>query len=419
MIGAAPRRALAAWCIYDFGIAAWPVVIATFVWGAYFTKAIAASSESGAADWGRALAVAGAVVALLSPVLGAIADHGGRRKPWIGVFALLCVAATALLWFSLPRPTSAAQTLILVAIASIAYELGTVFYNAMLRDLVPPSRLGRLSGWGWGAGYIGGLACLAIALFGFIQSPTPPFGLEKATAAPVRATAPLVALWLALFALPLFVFAPDRPKGARGFAAATRQGLAALAASLRRLPRERTLFRFLVARMIYADGLNTLFIFGGIFAAGAIGFSLEQVVLFGIAINATAGLGAILFAWVDDGLGSQPTIAISLAALIGLGIAVLLVHSQAWFWGLGLALGVFVGPAQAASRSLMARLAPKGVEAEMFGIYALTGKVTAFVGPALYGWLTVAFDSQRAGMAVVVAFLAIGLGLLLTVKVAR
>lgn len=415
-----PRlRAAIAWCLYDFGVAAWPVVIATFVFGTYFTKAIARNPTGGTAEWGAALSLAGLVVALLGPVLGAVADFAGRRKPWIALFALLTVAATALLWFSRPSPDVAMQTLTLVAFGSVAYEFGLVFYNAMLRDLAPPDYIGRLSGWGWGAGYIGGLVCVVIALQGLVRANPPPFGLDKAAAEPVRATAILVALWFGIFALPLLALVPDRPASGRSLANAVREGLSSLWRRLRELPRERDLFRFLLARMIYADGLNTLFIFGGIFAAGRYGLSLEQVILFAIGINLTAGIGAIALAWADDWLGAKPTILLSLAALILLGGGTLLTRDVHWFWILGLALGLFVGPAQSASRSLMTHMAPAGLETEMFGLYALSGRITAFTGPALYGWAVGFFATQAAGMASVIAYLAIGGLLLLTVKPPR
>ncbi|HYB11025.1 MAG TPA: MFS transporter [Alphaproteobacteria bacterium] len=409
--------AIAAWCVYDFGIAAWPVVIATFVWGVYFSTGIAHSSEEGAARWGATLSIAGFVVAVLGPMLGAIADRAGRRKPWIGVFATVCVVATASLWFSRPTPESAARTLLLVVLGSVSYEFGVVFYNASLRDVAPPSILGRVSGWGWGLGYVGGLGCLAVALVTLIK-PTPAlFGLDKVAAEPVRATAILVAFWIAAFVTPFFLLAPDRKSGGMSVTQAVSAGLRGLYDNLKDLPRRPTILRFLIARMIYADGLNTLFIFGGIYAAAAMGFALDEVLLFGIAINATAGLGAALFAWIDDWIGSKPTIVMSLACLIALGGAILFIHSKPWFWSVALALGVFVGPAQAASRTLMAHLVPRGLEAEMFGLYALTGKITAFTGPAIYGLAVEHFASQRAGMASVIVYLVAGLALLLTVRV--
>jgi MFS transporter, UMF1 family len=413
------RNALAAWCLFDFGIAAWPVVVATFVWGAYYATAIRRSPEDGAAEWGATLALAGFLVALIGPILGAIADRGGARKPWIGGFVMLCAAFTAFLWFSLPVPSAADRTLLLVGCASIAYEFSLIFYNAMLRDIVALDRMGRLSGWGWGSGYVGGLACLAIGLYGFIRAEQPPFGLEKVFAEPVRATALLVAVWMCVFTLPLFGLVPDRKSTGLSSWRAVGAGLKGLGGTLVRLPRQPQILRFLLARMIYSDGLNTLFIFGGIYAAGELGFTIPEVALLGIAINATAGAGAIALAWVDDRIGSKRTILIALAALIVLGSGLLVIHSQTLFWILALALGVFVGPAQAASRTFMARLCPPAAEAEMFGLYALSGKITAFIGPACYGLATHQWDSQRAGMASVVVLLVCGFLLLLTVRSPR
>jgi UMF1 family MFS transporter len=291
-----------------------------------------------------------------------------------------------------------------------------VFYNAMLPDLAPPGRVGRISGWAWGLGYFGGLVCLMVALFGFVRADPPPFGLDAGSYEHVRATTIFVALWFVVFALPLFLWVPDRPRAGIGSAAAIRKGLAALMTTLRRLPHYRNIARFLIAKMIYIDGLNTLFTFGGIYAAGTFGMSLEEVLVFGILLNITAGSGAALFAWVDDWIGAKRTIMLALLALIVLGVAALLVEDKALFYAIGLGLGIFFGPAQAASRSLMARLAPPDLATEFFGLYALAGKATAFMGPALFGWATLAAGSQRAGMATILIFFVVGLVLLMGVK---
>jgi UMF1 family MFS transporter len=291
-----------------------------------------------------------------------------------------------------------------------------VFYNAMLPDIAPAGYLGRLSGWAWGLGYGGGLTCLVIALFGFVQTETPWFGLDKDAAEHVRATCLLVALWMWAFSLPLFLFTPDRKATGMPLRLAVRVGLQTLLDTLRHLSSYAVIVRFLIARMVYTDGLNTLFIFGGIYAAGTIGMDFAEIIRFGIAMNITAGLGAVAFAWVDDWIGAKRTLVIALVALIVLGSAILAVESKTAFWVLGLAVGVFLGPAQAASRSMMARLAPADMQTEMFGLYALTGKATAFLGPALFGWATLTFDSQRAGMAIIIVFLAAGLVLLLPVR---
>ncbi len=413
---AARPRALFAWCLYDWANSGFPTVISTFVFSAYFTKAVAATEVEGTAYWGWAASASGLAIALASPVLGAVADRTGRRKPWIVVFSVLCIAATAVLWFTRPDPAYVALGLVAFTVANFAFETGGVFYNAMLPDLAPPSMIGRISGWGWGLGYMGGLTCLAIALFGLVQPEQPPFGLDKADAEHVRATALLVAGWFAVFILPFLVLTPDRPRAPGDFAAAVRDGLATLWGTLRRIRSHANILRYLVAHMVYTDGLNTLFAFGGIYAAGTFGMSFEELILFGIALNVTAGAGAAAFAWIDDAIGPRRTILIALAGLTILGFVLLIVEAKLWFWVFALPLGLFMGPAQSASRSLMARLAPAHLRAEMFGLYALSGKATAFVGPALLGWATLAFDSQRAGMATVLVFFLAGAVLLLPVR---
>ena len=411
----ASRRAIAAWCLYDWGNSAFPTVIGTFLFSAYFAEAVAPSSAVGTALWGQATALTGLAVALASPVLGAIADQGGRRKPWLAVLSAVSVVATAFMWFVTPEPSAILLALVLYGIASFGFELAVVFYNAMLPDLAPPHRLGRVSGWGWGLGYFGGLACLALGL-AFVQPDPAPFGLDKATAEHVRIAAPMVAVWFALFALPLFVLVPDRPHADLPIGVAVRNGLAALRATLRQLPRHRNVLRFLIAKMIYVDGLNTLFAFGGIYAAGTIGMALDEVLLFGVLLNVASGIGAFAFAWVDDWIGAKPTIVIALVALIFFGTGVLLVEDKTWFYLLAMGIGAFLGPTQAASRSLMARLAPRELMTEFFGLYALAGKATAFVGPALLGWVTLLADSQRVGMATILPFFAVGLWLLWGVR---
>ncbi len=406
---------LFAWALYDWANSAFPTVITTFVFAAYFTKGVAVDEVTGTSQWGWAVSISALAVAIIGPVLGAIADHSGRRKPWLFGFTLIAALAATALWTVMPEPGSVLRALVLVGIASFAFELGMVFYNAMLPDLAPTNKIGRWSGWGWGLGYIGGLACLALTLVAFIQTETPWFGLDTSQSEHLRATGPLVGLWMLVFALPLFIITPDHRQGL-GLAESTRRGIATLLATFANARKHANIARFLIARMIYTDGLNTLFAFGGIYAAGSFGFSFEDLILFGIGINVTAGLGAAAFAWIDDWLGAKPTILISVSALTVLSTALLLIESTTLFWVFGLGLGVFVGPAQSASRSMMARLAPADMRTEMFGLYALSGKATAFLGPALLALTTDLFASQRAGMASILVFFVLGALLLLRVK---
>lgn len=410
------KRAIVSWCLYDWANSAFPTVIATFVFAAYYAKAVAVDEITGTSQWAYAMSLSALAVAVASPILGAVADHSGRRKPWLLAFTSLCVVSTALLWFARPEPSSIIWALAFAALANFAFETGMVFYNAMLPALAPRAMIGRVSGWGWGLGYIGGLVCLAVALVVLIQPDPPLFGLEAAAAEPVRATVLLVALWFGFFSVPFFLFTPDVKSTGVSAGEAVRRGLASLAGIVRNARHYRQVLLYLLARMVYTDGLNTLFGVGGIYAAVTFGMSFDQLLIFGIAMNVTAGLGAAGFAWIDDWIGPKPTIFISLIALTAIGAGLLMVESQTWFWVLALLLGIFFGPAQAASRSLMARIAPPHMVTEMFGLYALSGKATAFVGPALFGWVTALSGSQRVGLSTVLVFFIVGMLLLLPVR---
>lgn len=411
------KRALAGWFLYDWANSAFPTLIVTFVFAVYFTQAIAETPEKGTALWGTATGLTAFAIAILAPVLGAIADAGGRLKPWIFCFTLLCALATAGLRFATPGADSIPLALLLVGLGIFGFELGMVFYNAMLPKLGPPEKLGRISGWGWGVGYIGGLSALALSLLAFVLPEEPWFGVGTENAANIRAVPVLAGFWILIFALPLFVLTPDRHGSSPPPLAAARQGLQTLWRTVRELPRYKTVFRYLIARMLYTDGLNTLFAFGGIYAAAAFGMEQKEVLMFGIALNVTAGLGALGFAFLDDSWGSKPVILTAVGAITAIGAGMLLVEDKTLFWGLGLALGAFLGPAQAASRTLMARLAPEEMTTEFFGLYALSGKITAFLGPMLLGWITLATDSQRIGMATVLIFLIAGWLLLAGLRV--
>lgn len=404
------------WALYDFANSAFPTVIETFVFAAYFTRQVAPDPVTGAAQWGTAVGLAGLAVALLGPVVGAIADHGGGQRRWLTATTALCVLPTAALWWVTPHSPHAASALLLVSVATVGIELASVFYNALLPRLAPPEQLGRWSGWGWGFGYAGGLLCLLLALFGLVREGAW-LTLPRQDASHVRATFVLAAAWFALFALPLLTARlPGRDVDGRF---ELRASLRELWHTLRGLPRQGPLLRFLIARMLYTDGLATLFAFGGVYAAGTFDMSEPQVLAFGIGLNVTAGVGAAAFAHLDDRIGSRATIVIALLALLVCGAGALLAPSASAFWVAGLALGIFVGPAQAASRSLLARMAPQEQRNQLFGLFTLSGKATAFLGPVLVGMATLVSGSQRVGMTVILGLWLAGLALLLTVPADR
>lgn len=408
-------RSLFSWALYDWANSAFFAVIQTFVFATYFLQSVAENETLGSTQWGNTIGGAGLVVAVCAPFVGAIADQMGRRKPWIAWFSLLSILAIGGLWFVEPSQQFVVLALVLVFFGTVGSEFAIIFYNAMLPDLASEERVGRWSGWSWGLGYAGGLACLVIALFVFVDVENPPLGLDKAAAEHVRATFVLVAVWYAVFSLPLFTFTSDRPQTGIKLKKAARSGWKQLKESIRNVRKFKYIVRFLIARMLFIDALATIFAFGGIYAAGTFDFSERDVLIFGIGLNITAGVGAAVFAWLDDWFGSRTTMLLSLIGLILATTSVLLVTALLWFWVFGLLLGIFVGPVQAASRTYMARVAPPDLQNQMFGLLALSGKVTAFMGPLLVGWLTYIADSQRVGMSIIVILLLLGFILLYTV----
>jgi MFS transporter, UMF1 family len=297
-------------------------------------------------------------------------------------------------------------------IGIVAMELGLLFYNALLPGVAPPGRLGRVSGWGWAAGYVGGLVCLGLALVLLVQPDQPVFGIPKTEHINIRATAPLTAIWAAVFGWPLFFLVTDIRKAGVRAGTAVRQGLIDLLHTIRDLKDLPQLVWFLIASAIYRDGITTILSVGGLYAGGTFGMGFTELIAFGMGLNIAAGLGAAAFAWLDDGIGSKHTIMLSLAGLIGFGSAIILIHDKDWFFWTALALGIFIGPAQSASRSLIVRLSPPDRIGKSLGLYALVGRAVTFVGPFLFGVTTAVTHSQRAGLCSTMALLVLGLAVL-------
>lgn len=409
------KRALWSWALYDWANSAFFTIILTFVFAQYFSVSVIQDEVAGTRAWGNIVGIAGVVIAILAPILGAVADQSGRRKPWLISFTLLCVISSAMLWTVTPDQSQFWTAALWVGLGTLGAEFAFIFYNSMLPDLARPERTGRWSGWAWGLGYVGGIASLVVALYGFIEADGTFFNLDRDAAEHVRATFVLVAVWYLVFALPAFFFIPDRPSTGLSPGAATRAGLAQLKQSIAHVRQYRDIVRFLIARMLYTDGLATIFTFGGVYAAGTFNMSPTEVLQFAIALNVTAGLGALGFAWIDDALGGRNTILLSLMGLGCSAFAILVVDGATAFWIWGMILGIFVGPLQSASRSHLARVAPPHLQTQMFGLFAFSGKATAFAGPLLVGWVTSVTDSQRWGMSTILLFLLIGFVLMLKV----
>ena len=412
MAGLTGRRPVVGWVLFDFANSPFTTLVVTFVYATYFTQVIAPDPVTGTLLWSRAITITALIVAVLSPLLGAIADRGRSRRGFLIATTVISSAATAALYWVLPGQVLIA--LVLFVMANVAFEFGTVFYNAYLPDVSTSETIGRVSGWGWGLGYVGGLFALALALVGFVRADPPWFGFAAGDES-IRATNLLVAVWFLVFSVPCFLFVRERRTQQQPVGVVLRSAIRQLIDSFRHVRRHAKTWRFLVARLIYNDGLVTIFAFGGIYAAGTFGFTTQEVLIFGIVINLAAGLGSVAMGYLDDRLGAKTLIVLSLVGLIGAAVLAVLATDRTLFWVAGVLLGVFVGPNQSSSRSLLARLAPEDMRSEFFGFFALSGKLTAFVGPFLLGEVTARTESQRAGILVVVGLLAIGLLLMLRV----
>ncbi|WP_207943506.1 MFS transporter, partial [Actinomadura sp. KC345] len=411
------RRRVISWALWDWGSAAFNAVIVTFVFTVYLTDAVAEDEDAGSQALGVALAVAGVFVALLAPVTGQRSDAGGRRKLWLAVHTGLVVACTAGLFFVRDDPSYLLPGLVLIAAGSVFFEIAEVNYNAMLVQISTKATIGRVSGFGWGMGYFGGLIALAIVLFAFVQPDVGLFGVTSEDGLNIRVVALFSALWFALFALPLLLFVPEapalgeRPRG--NFFA----GYAVLARRLRAMWRtDRRTLGFLVASAVYRDGLAAIFTFGGVVAAGTFGFTATEVVVFAIAANLTAGTGAVLGGRLDDRFGPKVVIVTALAGLILTGLALVALSGKVAFWICGLTLATFVGPAQSSSRTYLARIVAPEREGEAFGLYATTGRAVSFLGPLAFSGFIALFGTQRAGMAGIALVLLAGLLALLPLR---
>ncbi|MGY0497169.1 MFS transporter [Nocardia sp. FBN12] len=423
---AAGRGQVLAWGLWDWGSSAFQAVTLTFVFSVYLTDKVGKDlpGTTPASAWlGWALAGAGLVVALTAPVCGQYFDAVGSRKRALATLTALTVGAMSLMFFVRDNYDDLWLGLALLAFASATFELAGVPYNAMMRQVSTPATVGRVSGFGWAMGYFGGIALLLICYVGFLAGDGDTRGLlamPTDQGLNVRLVIVLAAVWFTVFALPVLFAVPEMPRTGADPGAA-KVGFAGSYRVLWRDVRElwgqdRHTVYFLLASAVFRDGLAGVFTFGGVLAVSVYGFADADVLLFGIAANVVAGAAAIVAGRFDDRIGPKRVIVGSLAGMLVCGVALLLVSGSAMFWIFGLALTVFVGPAQASARSFLARLAPPGREGQLFGLYTTTGRAVSFLAPALFGVFVAVFHSDRAGIAGLLVVLALGLLVLLPVR---
>ncbi len=418
-----------AWSLWDWGSAAFNAVITTFVFTVYLTSSAFGDGADSLLGW--VLGGSGVLIALFAPITGQRADRTGRRTLWLGLNTMLVVLASAGLFFVKPSPEYLWLGLLLLAFGNVMFEFASVNYYSMLNDLSTPKNVGRVSGLGWGLGYVGGIVLLLIIFFGFISPEVGLFGVTGEDGMDVRISMLLAAAWFAVFSLPVLWVMRRRtreqqePAEKFSFVEAYRRLFRTIATLWRE---DRNTAYFLIASAVFRDGMAGVFTFGGIIAAVVFGFTPDEVIVFAIVANVVAGIATIAFGALDDVLGPKRVIVLSLVSMIIFGSLVFALHDrgQIVFWTVGLALCIFVGPVQSASRTFLSRLIPAGKEGEMFGLYATTGRAASFMAPMAYSTAIAigyaATDvSQRSeasyfGILGIVLVLLVGLLLVLRVK---
>ena len=398
--------------LYDFANSAFTTIIITFIFSTYFAKQIAPNPVLGQSYWGWAIGTTGILVAIIGPILGSYADKKNYTEFFIKLFTIICISLTTLLWFSKPSEKYLLFTLIIVALANFFYELSLIFYNSILKRISKTSDLGKSSGFSFALGYIGGILILIICIKIFIDNDVLPFGLSKENSENIRATSIVVAVWYLIFSIP-FLFSlkkkinnkielpSDNIKKIKDLI--WNNGL-------------NNLGKFLIARMLYADGLNAIIVMGGIFAVGVFNLEIKDLLILSILMNVTAFIGAIVGGYANDKFSSKSVIIFSLLGLIISSSIILFVKSQLFFLIFAAINGFFIGPIQSASRVFITKSIDENNQASGFGLFALSGKLTSFIGPLLVSTITYISSSQRIGFSSAIILLLIGLLILLKVK---
>lgn len=432
------RKRIWGWFFFDWASQPYNTLLLTFIFAPY-VKELMGDGTAAQSAWGFGIGAAGIVIALLAPILGAMADTSGNRLRWIWLFSIMYVVGAAGLWIAAPGHFNLTLTLILFAIGLIGMEFATIFTNSMLPDLGTKEEIGRISGNGWAFGYVGGLITLILMLVFFAESAatgktfvglSPLFGLDPEAREGTRFVGPLTAIWYAVFMIPFFLWVRD-PKPAGAPKGSVKKALNEVVHTVSRLPQTPSLFAYLASSMFYRDALNGMYVFGGIYAAGVLGWSVVDTGVFGI----IAIIAGAIFAWLgghaDERFGPKPVITVCILVLTFVGISIVLVARDSVygipvgpesklpdivFYVLGALIGAAGGIIQSASRTMMVRQANPHKMAESFGLYALAGKATSFLAPLLIGVTTAITQSQQLGVSPLIALFLIGLILLRWVK---
>ena len=434
------RKRIWGWWFFDWASQPYNTLLLTFIF-APFMKDLLGDGSTAQTVWGFGIGLSGLVIALAAPFLGAIADRSGRRMPFIWMFSAMYVLGAAGLWWAEPGNYSLILVMLSFAIGMIGMEFATTFTNAMLPDLAPKDRIGKVSGSGWAFGYLGGMVALIVMLVFLQANPdtgktlvglVPALGLDVASREDTRIVGPLTAVWYALFMIPFFLWVREpRRAGRVTVAQAARAAWPELRSTLASLPKRPSLFAYLASSMFYRDALNGIYTFGGLYAAGVLNWSITQIALFGILGTITGATFAWLGGKADDRFGPKAVIAVNLVALTAITVAVVFVSRTSVFgvavgpestlpdiafYVLGGLIGAAGGALQSASRTMMVRQSEPEKITECFGLYALTGKATAFIAPLSIGIVTGMTGNQAIGITPIIMLFVLGLLLLGWVK---
>lgn len=440
------KKAIRSWMLFDWAAQPFFTVVITFIFGPYFVSRLSANPVDGQASWSLAMTIAGFIIAIFSPILGSIADATGTRKPWIIFFACIKITALCSLWMAAPG-SSLFWSVTAVVCATVAAEFSIVFNDSMIPGLIEKNQIGRVSNLAWGLGYSGGLVVLFSILLFFAANPesgktllgiSPLLGVDPSEGEDARITAPLAAVWYAIFILPMLLWTPDQA-GKLPLISAIKSGLLEIKGTLISLGKRKNLLRFFIARMLYQDGVNGLLMLGGAFAAGMFSWQTMEMGIYGILLLIAAIFGCWIASKLDQKWGAPFVVNISLIGLLLATLGIISTGPGYSLFGLvevssqdngglfatvaekiyiayGLLIGLTFGPVQASSRAFLAQQLSVDEAGRFFGIYALTGRATSFLAPLAVTVLTYYFDSTRIGMAALLVFLLAGWFIFLGVK---
>ncbi len=389
------NKRILAWSLYDFANQPFSTIVITFLYGSFFVDEISKSPEDGTVMWSYSIAITAILVALLSPILGSIADRSGLRKFFLVSCTIICSISTILLYF--PTYGDVYFALTLFIIANIFFELGSVFCNSYLPDLTDSKNTGVVSGFAWGLGFIGGLIAL---FFSYIF-----FDLNNSIE--IRQVNIFVGLWFLFFSMPVFFFLNS--ESIKTNKNLLKDSILEIKKTFKLISEYKIIFQFLISRLFFNDGLITIFGLGGIYALTTLNFSFNEIVILGVILNIFAALGSFVFGYIEDRIGVKKVINISLLVLIFSTLIAYIAPETGYpkqlFWIAAILIGLMVGPNQSCSRSLMSKLIPSNKKNEFFGFFSFTGKVTAFIGPFLFGLITDLYSQQAALWVVIFLFL--------------